>query len=155
MINTYLDSLGLKYTRVNSRTPGRKHDWEQYGWGQTTPREMGTLMKMIIDKKIINTQISERMLRLMGRQYWDEEALSQIPPGVFVADKTGAVDQSRNEIMFVNGQHPYILSIFTKNNQDTSWKPTTKPGFLPGNYLRICGNILIQNQTGRQVKVMK
>ena len=24
LINTYLDSLGLKYTRVNSRTPGRK-----------------------------------------------------------------------------------------------------------------------------------
>ena len=72
LINTYLDSLSLKYTRVNSRTPGRKNDWEQYGWGQTTPREMGTIMKMIIDKKIINTQVSERMLRLMSRQYWDE-----------------------------------------------------------------------------------
>ncbi len=130
LINTYLDSLGLKYTRVNSRTPGRKSDWEQFGWGQTTPREMGTLMKMIVDKEIINTQISEKMLRLMGRQYWDEEALSQIPPDVFVADKTGAVDQSRNEIMFVNGSHPYILSIFTKNNQDTSWQASNEAWVL-------------------------
>ncbi|MEO6289442.1 MAG: serine hydrolase [Ginsengibacter sp.] len=130
LINTYLDSLGLKYTRVNSRTPGRKQEWEQSGWGQTTPREMAMLMKMIVDKKIINTPISERMLRLMGRQYWDEEALSQIPPGVFVADKTGAVDQSRNEIMFVNGSHPYILSVFTKNNQDQSWTPENKAWVL-------------------------
>ncbi len=130
LINTYLDSLGLKYTRVNSRTPGRKQEWEKYGWGQTTPREMAMLMKMIVDKKIINTQISERMLRLMGRQYWDEEALSQIPPGVFVADKTGAVDQSRNEIMFVNGSHPYILSVFTKNNQDQSWTPENEAWVL-------------------------
>ena len=65
------------------------------GGGQITPREMGTLMKMIVDKEIINTPISERMLRLMGRQYWDEEAISQIPPDVFVADKKGAVDESR------------------------------------------------------------
>jgi len=27
------------------------------------------------------------MLRLLGRQYWDEEAISQIPVNVFVADK--------------------------------------------------------------------
>ena len=130
VINTYLDSMGLKYTRVNSRTPGRKSDWEQFGWGQTTPREMGSLMKMIVDKKIINTQISERMLRLMGRQYWDEVAISQIPPDVFVADKNGAVDQSRNEIMFVNGRHPYILSIFTKNNQDQSWEANNEAWVL-------------------------
>ncbi len=130
LINTYLNSLGLKDTRVNSRTPGRKGNWEQYGWGQTTPREMGTLMKMIVDKKIISTQISERMLRLMSRQYWDEEAISQIPPNVFVADKNGAVDQSRNEIMFVNGKHPYIFSIFSKNNQDTSWESTNEAWVL-------------------------
>ncbi|MEO8108931.1 MAG: serine hydrolase [Ginsengibacter sp.] len=121
LINSYLDSLGLQYTRVNSRTTGRKGNWEQYGWGQTTPREMASLMKMIVNKKIINAEVSEKMLRLLGRQFWDEEGLSQIPPDIFVADKTGAVDESRNEIMYVNGKHPYILSIFSKNNQDTSW----------------------------------
>ncbi len=121
LINNYLDTLGLQYTRVNSRTTGRESNREQYGWGQTTPREMASLMKIIVDKKIINTETSEKMLRLLGRQFWDEEGLSQIPPGMFVADKTGAVDASRDEIMFVNGKHPYILSIFSKNNRDTSW----------------------------------
>jgi beta-lactamase class A len=122
LINKYLDSLGMKDTRVNSRTEGRKDNWAQYGWGQTTPKEMATLMKMIVENKIINKQISERMLRLMSRQYWDEEAISQIPPYIFVADKNGAVDASRGEVMYVNGAHPYIVCICTKNNKDQSWK---------------------------------
>jgi beta-lactamase class A len=121
-INKYLDTLGMKDTRVNSRTEGRKDNWTQYGWGQTTPREMATLIRLIVENKIINKQISERMLRLLGRQYWDEEALTQIPPNIFVADKSGAVDQTRNEVLYVNGAHPYIFCICTKNNKDTSWE---------------------------------
>ena len=121
-INKYLDSLGMRDTRVNSRTEGRRSDWEKYGWGQTTPKEMAILMKMIVNNQIINKQTSERMLRLMSRQYWDEVAISQIPPNIFVADKNGAVDASRSEVMYVNGAHPYIFCICTKNNKDTSWK---------------------------------
>jgi beta-lactamase class A len=115
-INKYLDSLGMKYTRVNSRTEGRKENWQQYGWGQTTPREMATLMRDIVENKIINKQISERMLRLMSRQFWDEDAISQIPPNIFVADKSGAVDHTRDEVLYVNGANPYIFCICTKNN---------------------------------------
>jgi beta-lactamase class A len=122
-INAILDSLGYKYTRVNSRTPGRENNRNIYGWGQTTPREIATIMEGIVKGNILSKTSSEKMLRLLGRQYWDEEAISQIPPGVFVADKNGAVDESRNEIMYVNGkENSYILSIFTKNNADTSWQ---------------------------------
>jgi len=121
-INQILDNLKLTATRVNSRTPGRENNRTTYGWGQTSPREMATLMERIVNGEIINKESSEKMLRLLGRQYWDEVALSQIPAGVFVADKNGAVDESRNEVMYVNSKkNPYILSIFTKNNKDTSW----------------------------------
>ncbi|MEO7210171.1 MAG: serine hydrolase, partial [Chitinophagaceae bacterium] len=40
----------------------------------------------------------------------------------FVAAKSGAVDQSRDEVLYVNGPHPYIFCICTKNNIDTSWE---------------------------------
>ncbi len=130
LINKYLDSLGMKDTRVNSRTEGRKGNWEQYGWGQTTPKEMATLLKLVVENKIINKQISERMLRLMSRQYWDEDAISQIPPNVFVADKSGAVDASRNEVLYVNGSHPYIFCICTKNIKDTSWESNNEAWVL-------------------------
>jgi beta-lactamase class A len=64
------------------------------------------------------------MIRLLGRNYWDEEALSQIPPAVFVASKNGAVDRSRSETILVMAPHgPYIFSILTKNQTDTTWNP--------------------------------
>lgn len=121
-VNQILDSLGFKYTRVNSRTPGREKDRENYGWGQTTPREIVELMNKIVRGEVISRAASDRMLRLLSRQYWDEEALSSIPAGVFTADKNGALDENRNEVVYVNGRHPYLFSIFTKNNADTSWK---------------------------------
>jgi beta-lactamase class A len=121
-INKLMDQMGYANTKVNSRTPGREIDRSVYGWGQTSPAEMARIVEDIVNGKTISTQASDRMLRIMGRQYWDEEGLSSIPPDVFVASKNGAVDASRSEVMFVKGKHPYILSIFTKNNKDKSWE---------------------------------
>lgn len=122
-INELLDSLGLKFTRVNSRTPGREANRTEYGWGQTTPREMATLMEQISRGNVFSKEASARMLRLLGRNYWDENGFSQIPADVFVASKTGAVNGSRNEVLFVKGkQAHYVLCICTKNNKDESWK---------------------------------
>jgi beta-lactamase class A len=123
-INAILDSIGMVYTRVNSRTPGREKYRDLYGWGQTTPREMAALMENIYQGKIFNRFYSDWMIRLLGRNYWDEEALSQIPPAVFVASKNGAVDRSRSETILVMAPHgPYIFSILTKNQTDTTWNP--------------------------------
>jgi beta-lactamase class A len=130
-INEIIDSLGIKHTRVNSRTPGREENRTAYGWGQTTPREMENLMERIVNRDILSISASEKMLRLMSRQYWDEEAISQVPPGVFIADKNGAVDASRSEVMYVNSnKNPYILSVFTKNNTDTSWTKSNEAWVL-------------------------
>jgi beta-lactamase class A len=120
-INELLDSAGLKYTRVNSRTPGRENNRTQYGWGQTTPYEMAILMEKIYTGKIISDSMSKKMIRLLGRNYWDEQAISQIPSNIFVASKNGCVDASRSEVLLVMAKRPYIFSIFTKNNKDKSW----------------------------------
>jgi beta-lactamase class A len=121
-INQLMDSLGFHITRVNSRTPGREQDREIFGWGQTSPREMAGIMEHIVTGKLLSRRMSDRMLRTLGRQYWDEVANSQIPPNIFVASKSGAVDESRDEVLYVNASHPYIFSIFTKNNKDQSWE---------------------------------
>lgn len=122
-INFLLDSLGFQYTRVNSRTPGREANRSLYGWGQTTPREMATLLERIYKGTIINRAACDRMLRLLGRNYWDETAISQVPPYIFVASKNGAVDDARSETLLVMAPHgPYIFSVTTKNIQDQSWQ---------------------------------
>ncbi len=123
-INGLLDSLGFVHTRVNSRTPGREENRTQYGWGQTTPREMGTLFEKIYRSEIFPAAGSDRMLRCLGRNFWDEnEAISQIPPTIEVFSKNGCVNASRSEVMIVNAPgNPFVFCIFTKNNTDTSWK---------------------------------
>jgi beta-lactamase class A len=122
-INAIMDSLGLKFTRINSRTPGREENRTQYGWGQTTPAEMGRLLELIYDKKLFSPAVSDRMLRSMGRNFWDEsEAISQVPPYIEVFSKNGCVNAVRSEVMVVNApKNPYIFCVFTKNNKDTSW----------------------------------
>lgn len=122
-INEILDSLGLVYTRVNSRTPGRENNRTQYGWGQTTPKEMGTLFEKIYRNEIFSSAACDRMMRSLGRNYWDlNEAISQVPPYVEVFSKNGCVNASRSEVLLVNAPHnPYIFCIFTKNNKDIQW----------------------------------
>jgi len=121
-INALMDSLGLTHTKVNSRTPGRESNRSLYGWGQTTPKEMATLFHLMMKGEVMNDSMSQRMIRLLGRNYWDEEAISAIPADVFVASKNGAVNASRSEVLYVNGKgRKYIVSLFTKNNKDQSW----------------------------------
>ena len=122
-INQILDSIGYTATRVNSRTPGREAGRDKFGWGQTSPKEMATMFEALANRNLLDTASSEKMLRLLGRNYWDEEALSQIPPDVFVASKNGAVNASRSEVMYVYGKNArYVFCICTKNNKDTSWE---------------------------------
>ena len=122
-INEILDSLGLVYTRVNSRTPGRENNRTQFGWGQTTPKEMGMIFEKIYRNEIFSVAACDRMMRSLGRNYWDlNEAISQIPPYIEVFSKNGCVNASRSEVLLVNAPHnPYIFCIFTKNNKDTQW----------------------------------
>jgi beta-lactamase class A len=121
-INQILDSIGYTAPRVNSRTPGREAGRDKFGWGQTSPKEMATMFEALANRNLLDTASSEKMLRLLGRNYWDEEALSQIPPDVFVASKNGAVNASRSEVMYVSGKNArYVFCICTKNNKDTSW----------------------------------
>lgn len=127
-INQILDSIGFKDTRVNSRTPGREDIRKMYGWGQTTPREMGEIFERIYRNQIFSPAACDRMMRCMGRNFWDqEEAISVIPPYIEVFSKNGCVDQSRNEALLVNAPtNPYIFCIFTKNNKDRSWRKSNE-----------------------------
>ncbi len=125
-INPIMEQLGLAHTRVNSRTAGREANKKQYGWGQCTPKEMVTLFHLLYQGKVINDTMSSKMIRLLGRNYWDEEALTAIPSTIYVASKNGAVNASRSETLLVMAKQPYIFSIITKNQKDESWEATNE-----------------------------
>jgi beta-lactamase class A len=130
-INNWLQQNGFKAMRVNSRIPARRPIWEIYGWGVTTPYEMCRLFTMIRQGKAVSPAASERMYRTLNRIYWDENALSQIPPYVQAISKQGAVDASRSETVLVNAPHgDYVFSVITKNNKDQRWTPENEADVL-------------------------
>ncbi|WP_420456592.1 serine hydrolase [Rubrivirga sp.] len=123
-VNTWLAAHGFEHTRVNSRTAGRRPDWERYGWGQTTPREMAELVRRIVDGQAVSPAADLEMHRLLTRTHWDDEAVSALPPSVQAATKQGAVSRSRSEVAYVHAPSgPYLLMVVTKDQGDTSYKP--------------------------------
>ena len=150
-INAILDSLGFAQTRVNSKTPGREAIWEKYGWGQTTAREMATLLEHIYRGKIISPAASSRMVRLINRNYWDAEAVSQVPPYATVFSKSGALDAYRSEVVLVRGvSSSYVFCVITTNNADTSWTHNNEAWRL----IRDVSNLLWNNFESRHQWVL-
>jgi beta-lactamase class A len=122
-INSWLDAHGFTDTRLNNRTPGRETNRQLYGWGQTTPREMAKLLTMIRNGEVISPDASQNMYRIMTHIFYDEYALSAIPPYIQAASKQGMVDDSRSELVLVNAPHgDYVFYIATKNNKDQRWE---------------------------------
>jgi beta-lactamase class A len=121
-INAWLEAHGFNDTRLNNRTPGREQNRQLYGWGQTTPREMARLVTMIRNGEVISPSASQMMYRIMTHVFWDEYALSAIPPYIQSASKQGMVDDSRSEVVLVNAPHgDYVFYVATKNNKDRRW----------------------------------
>ena len=140
-INEWLSHNGFDSTRVNSRTPGRRDDWEVYGWGQTTPREMAELIVQIREGNVVSAAASEMMYRYLTRIYWNGEALSQIPPWIQTASKQGAVSQSRSETVLVNAPSgDYVFCVITKDQEDQSWEPANEGYVLLRNVSSILWN---------------
>jgi beta-lactamase class A len=130
-INNWLDQNGFKVMRVNSRVKGREAIHSKYGWGVTTPYEMCRLFTMIRNGEAVSAAASERMYRNMGRIYWDNKALSQIPPYVHTISKQGALDESKSETVLVNAPHgDYVFSIITNHNKDQRWVANNEADML-------------------------
>jgi beta-lactamase class A len=130
-INNWLDSNGFKVMRDNSRAKGREVMHEKYGWGVTTPFEMCRLFVMISEGKAVSPAASERMVRNMGRIFWDNTALSQIPPYIHTISKQGSLDDYRSETVLVNAPHgDYVFSIITNHNKDQRWEQDNEADVL-------------------------
>jgi beta-lactamase class A len=102
---------------------------------------MAGLMEKLYKHEIVSPDASEKMLRLLGRNFWDEVAISQIPSHVFIASKNGAVNQSRSETILVMAPHgPYVFSITTKDLQDQSWTSNNEAWVLIRKLSRLLWN---------------
>jgi beta-lactamase class A len=125
-VNDWLSHHGFVQTRMFS-TIGGSRVWnqqgrEEWGLGRTTPHEMAHLMEMIATGKAGTTSTTGEMLRLLQHQYFDDLIGGEVPPMVWIGSKSGAVNHSRSDNAIVAScDGTYILSVYTKDNTDTSW----------------------------------
>ena len=109
-------------------------DQKQFGLGKTTAREMASIMQRFAtcdlnppgaaapptaaDQALCNAALA------MLKNQSDNTGIARSLPGVVVANKTGALDQVRNDVGIAFARNgPVIISEFTYENKDESWTP--------------------------------
>ncbi|HWE47133.1 MAG TPA: serine hydrolase [Caulobacteraceae bacterium] len=140
-INARTRSLGLTHTvfykklfkPIEGSIPPEQ---PKFGLGRTTPREMAQVMRRIArcdlgtpggtdDKDRAICAVTLTMLR---NQFYRDgipryiEALDSSENGSAIANKTGAIDDARNDVAAIATKNgTVILSVFTHDNKDHGW----------------------------------
>jgi beta-lactamase class A len=131
--NEMLARMGMKntyfYKKVfKSTTEQMPPDQKKFGLGKTTAEEMAKILESIYRCDMGDRALCLQMITIMRNQQYQgmiprflqrkdaTESLSAI------ADKVGELDDVRNDVALVyTVRGPVIISVFTYDNQDTSW----------------------------------
>jgi beta-lactamase class A len=125
-INDWLHAQGFDSTRVNSRVAGREAARTQWGWGQTTPREMAGLLALIREGRAVSQGASDAMYRQLTRLL---ERRSATQPPWCRRRRSRDGGQTCSEVVpWSVGD--YVFVIVTKNQQTRAGPTTTKGAFL-------------------------
>jgi beta-lactamase class A len=123
-INQVAARLGMNHTRL------ARHFLEfgaiTHNDNVTTPQDMALLLFAIASGSregtatICSPRHCRTMIHIMLRQTDRDKIPAGLPPGIPVANKTGELDGSRNDIAIVDpfGDSPYILTVYSKWLQD-------------------------------------
>lgn len=110
-------------------------DQPQFGLGKTTAREMAEVMERFATCNLDAPNASpasswsDRVLcdaaLSMLKAQTDRAGIPRyLDPGIAVANKTGALDDVRNDVGIVYARNgPIVISVFTHDNRDQSWTP--------------------------------
>lgn len=126
-IESTMNSFGLTDTACTINVPQTNQRLVRLrqifaNMGVTTPKQMGSLLELIYRRKAASPEACERMLRIMGQQYWDDFLESTVPPEIKTFGKVGALQRSRSSVCLVLAPRPYIVAVYTDYAKDRSLK---------------------------------
>ncbi|HLI96856.1 MAG TPA: serine hydrolase [Candidatus Baltobacteraceae bacterium] len=125
-IDDRIESLGLKNTWLYKKVfmpppPNSPPDQKTFGLGKTTAREMAQVMDRFATCEGIPQNLCAAAISMLKNQM-DRDAIPRYLGNLEVANKTGALDQVRNDVGIVYAKNgPIIISAFTYDNADQSW----------------------------------
>jgi beta-lactamase class A len=111
-VDTYIKSIGLPQTRVIDPTmlvePPNPNN------NLSSPNDMAKLLAQIYNRRGFSKESARQMIAWMNYQRYRWGIWRGVPPGTYVADKTGHLDGILNDVGLVyTKQGNYILSVFT------------------------------------------
>jgi beta-lactamase class A len=134
-VNQRLAAMALKntylYKKVYKPAEGQvPADQKEFGLGKTTAREMAAVMEAIERCELKAAALCRRMIEILRSQQDRKmiprylETTDTSEGGSAIANKTGALDDVRNDVALVTTTTgPIVISVFTYDNQDRSWTP--------------------------------
>jgi beta-lactamase class A len=141
-INATLRAAGLTQTVLYKKvfvptTDPMPADQPQFGLGKTTAREMASIMQRLAECRLSldgsaplagDGQLCAALLHSLRQQQDREdlprylEALDTSEHGSAIANKTGALDQVRNDVALIATKNgPVVIAAFTWDNADQRW----------------------------------
>ena len=80
---------------------------------------MAEVVALICEGWAVSPDASEQMYRALTKPFWDDEALSQVPPTIHVACKNGSVNAAKSEVVLVHAPSgEYVFCVIVKNQQN-------------------------------------
>jgi len=127
-VDAEIRAIGLKdtylYKKVFMPAPASAPaDQPQFGLGKTTAREMAAVMQHFATCDAFPKTLCDTALAMLKNQT-DRDAIPRYLGDLVIANKTGAVNESRNDVAIVYAKNgPIVISAFTSGNKDQSWTP--------------------------------
>ncbi|WP_051585892.1 serine hydrolase [Caldanaerobius polysaccharolyticus] len=85
------------------------------GLSVTTPKDMDIYLSELLAFRDENYDLGNEVLYYMEHSIFSEGIPQELPSGVVVAHKMGALDDKFHDVGIVFGNRPYIITIFTEN----------------------------------------
>jgi beta-lactamase class A len=119
-VNAWMDSLGLKQTRLRRKMMDLKAAQEGRE-NISTPREMMTLLEDLLSGKLMNRELTEDFIQLLST-HKESFIPRELPDGLKIANKPGELEGVRNDsgVVFVENR-PYVICVMTtflRNERD-------------------------------------
>ncbi len=149
-VDSRITWMGLKdtwlYKKVFTPPVGpMPADQKQFGLGKTTAREMAAMMTRFAicnlnapgssapeTPSAQDRALCDRAIAMLKHQT-DGNSIPRYLGGIDVANKTGSLDDVRNDVAIVYAKSgPIVISAFTYANKDQSWTPDNAGALLIG-----------------------
>ena len=124
-----MKAMGFPETRINaqvfkgSKTSIDPERTKKYGLGSTTAAETTGLLAKLARGEAVGPGADKEILAILRKNQDDASLARDLPNGVTLAHKTGAVNAARTDagLMYFRGKPVVAICVLTDNNADRRW----------------------------------